>query len=567
MNIDIFDMNEALVHFNGYAMTRTETVWINRAISSNEWTHASVKSRFSFGVPGGCFADSMFDMNNVRCLSADRYGGPGIGTNGGSGRIGFIDGFQIKGIGRSPLVGQSKTEWHSYGGQSLIDAMLEAINSLVFGVVLPIGTIQCNAIIYTGSDTAYMPVGDRESVKGPGALLVRSSCARPANFLRAPEFRLRKDALPVVLDDVARTMRVNQVLYQKFGSHGEVVKYIGNFLSKCANQFSFSLLFRISHGVLSPSNTSLDGKWVDLTNVGFVNSGINFLNDDPLVSFFDEINEIISIVDEFMYTYGKYNNFDLNIAPLINYYREEVAAYTTYHAPRLFGLEAGVFSRCCSKDVCDDLMSAVRGLLYERPNKVIASSVNFGDADPIAIFLASLFGSITNRSSPVVGYAEPFYRLCLDIFSTSSSGLSFKSFLSRAAISSLKKAYFSSFFMRSRILKSLINVVEICDLSACADYIDSYEDIASWVFQSEAESRAVIFKSGGIEVAYDAPSSDYLITVRKKIFRLSCVSDLRARLNATRGSCFVVDGYDFFEAVTKILDVLESLEGVESNAH
>src|SRR5579864_2830773 len=36
---------------------------------------------------------------------ADCYGGAGIGSNGGSGRAVFLNGYHVKGIGRTPLVG------------------------------------------------------------------------------------------------------------------------------------------------------------------------------------------------------------------------------------------------------------------------------------------------------------------------------------------------------------------------------------------------------------------------------------------------------------------------------
>ena len=57
----------------------------------------------------------------------DRYGGSGIGKNGGSGRCAIINGVQIKGVGRTQLAVSDDDLWHSYGGLNLQDAIYGSV--------------------------------------------------------------------------------------------------------------------------------------------------------------------------------------------------------------------------------------------------------------------------------------------------------------------------------------------------------------------------------------------------------------------------------------------------------
>ena len=62
-----------------------------------------------------------------RIVNVERYGGSGIGVNGGDVRCGYFDGISTKGMRRSSLAGKDAPFWHSYGGASLRDGIREVI--------------------------------------------------------------------------------------------------------------------------------------------------------------------------------------------------------------------------------------------------------------------------------------------------------------------------------------------------------------------------------------------------------------------------------------------------------
>src|SRR5690348_8288649 len=83
---------------------------------------------------------------------AERYGGRGVGLNGGGARCGTTGLVQIKGIGKTPLVGVKSTEAeHSYGGASLQEAVREALWGEICHIALPFGAVRSFGIIETGT--------------------------------------------------------------------------------------------------------------------------------------------------------------------------------------------------------------------------------------------------------------------------------------------------------------------------------------------------------------------------------------------------------------------------------
>ncbi|EQD26031.1 MchC protein, partial [mine drainage metagenome] len=107
-------------------------------------------------------------------------------------------------------------------------------------------------------------------------LLVRELCARPAHFLYAANFSFADEYVTQYSNDSGRVCSALEELNKIYGGTSGVINLIGDFLRKCAAQFAFSRAHRLQHGVLSPSNISISGQWLDLANVSFVNSGINF---------------------------------------------------------------------------------------------------------------------------------------------------------------------------------------------------------------------------------------------------------------------------------------------------
>ena len=196
-------------------------------------------------------------------MLAERYGGFGIGDNGGGVRCGNVDSFQIKGIGTNQLVGSGANFMHSYGGLNLVDAVHEAVSTMIFENVLPVGVAKVFGIILLGKRCAYSNPDNNSSkpVEEFGALLIRESTDRSGHLLRAAQFDVKPEFSHIMCSDVERI----RSLYRALASESDFINSIGRFLSGCANQIAFAHAVRVSHGNISPSNLCFDGKWVDLT--------------------------------------------------------------------------------------------------------------------------------------------------------------------------------------------------------------------------------------------------------------------------------------------------------------
>lgn len=105
------------VNHPGFLATRMldgKVVWINPEWASDESLPADAdvfevfRSRFACMIPNSeLFSSLRFDQSAPVELLAERYGGCGIGYNGGGVRCGNLGKYQIKGIGKNLLAGQS----------------------------------------------------------------------------------------------------------------------------------------------------------------------------------------------------------------------------------------------------------------------------------------------------------------------------------------------------------------------------------------------------------------------------------------------------------------------------
>jgi hypothetical protein len=125
---------------------------------------------------------------------AERYGGAGLGPNGGGVRCLDIDGVQYKGIGANLLAGSTTDRWHRHGALSAQDAVREVIWGELFDRALPYGAVRALALTATGTQFA-VEVGE---AKAPGwasrAIVAREPVVRPAHFMRSIFFEPGADA-------------------------------------------------------------------------------------------------------------------------------------------------------------------------------------------------------------------------------------------------------------------------------------------------------------------------------------------------------------------------------------
>lgn len=186
---------------------------------------------------------------------ADRYGGFGIGCNGGSGRAAYINGYYVKGIGPTPLVGKTADKIHSTGFIELNACIKESIISECVELEFPWGGVPTLAIIGTG-------IFKNEKMKKSSelCLLVRPAFLRPAHFDRASFFL---SALPIQgFHDSRRVKSMIMAAVKNFGAI-EFKNIWHNLHERWAEQLAYGFAHRFCHGGESPSNIAIDGRLLD----------------------------------------------------------------------------------------------------------------------------------------------------------------------------------------------------------------------------------------------------------------------------------------------------------------
>jgi hypothetical protein len=231
----------------------------------------------------------------------DRYGGSGIGHNGGSGRAGFINGYNVKGIGRTPLVSALTPQSHASGGAYLEECVRETIFSEIAALRLPHSAVPTLAIIDTGEiqdwKTTWMPTMERRT------LLVRPAFLRPAHFERATGF-ISQNAREGGLDET-RVERMFQQLLTRL-TPGDVMQVYHALWTRWTEQLAWGFVNRLPHVSNTTSNISLDGRLVDFGAMTAVPSWARIASSYHREGFLEQINAIQNGVKSIGYYFGKH---------------------------------------------------------------------------------------------------------------------------------------------------------------------------------------------------------------------------------------------------------------------
>lgn len=188
----------------------------------------------------------------------DRYGGDGIGTNGGSGRAAVLGPFHVKGLGRTPLVSSATDAAHASGGAYLEECVREVILSEIAAAEFPHGAVPALAVVLTGRVQIWAtdsgPKSERRS------LLVRPCVLRPAHFERATRF-LNGNQKEGALD----SSRVNEMFdaATRLWGRGAFEAQCGVFFARWIEQIAYSWVHRLPHCGVNTSNVAFDAAWLD----------------------------------------------------------------------------------------------------------------------------------------------------------------------------------------------------------------------------------------------------------------------------------------------------------------
>lgn len=573
--LNISDFSENLVEYACVRVRNTETVWINDAeiamlsqVLGGDPTPESFAHFFSYLPPeNSCFQEENLDLADVRMYQAERYGGGGIGNNGGGGRVGNYGGFQIKGTGPNPLGDSTGSTWHSYGSLHLVDAAYEAIMSTILNQLLPQGCVKTYGLVFTSSSGALHAKG---SVLHPasGALLVRDLSVRPAHFMRATLFSPTKSSK--LMPDRHRVRLVNRQLRKQFEYDNNYVKYLGAFILSAAKQFAFALAARIAHGVLTPSNICLDGRWIDLTETRFLPGGTNFCGQTP---FYQEAQIVVQVIVELAHVYGKSNGVQFNLIPLIAYYQKMFDSCFAYYSLGILGLPAAAQSDAAESDEGKLVAKALRAVITSNKTPLRKIDDVPDPKDPVVAFIRALYLALAGHQGFPAELAcvlrrdgvehqqvtDAFAKLCAFAAGATDSGPSGAIQHIACAIKAWRWARLSALFYRSRITPHLFHLEAERSPADIGAYITECIDNANWIFSEATEGAIPILQTRALRLIFDTVRGAYVLDMGGTHLFTRYADCLRHLRNSD--AQLVLDGnfdaVDYLDSLAVILAELE----------
>lgn len=217
-------------------------------------------------------------VDTSKVLYAERYGSLGRNAQGGGARVGTDFSYQIKGVGRTPLLGcRNVDRAYATGELPLGEAVREHIWGEVLHAALPYGAVRSALVIDTGTYCKPIEPNSHEP-KTPRGLLVRQCALRPAHFMRATYFQ-KAPGLAIPHDRIRVEEAIAclpHVLPMAEGTHTNdgglesVLHGLAEFSSRLATQHATARARRFMHGAITPSNLCIQGRWLDFDSVSRV---------------------------------------------------------------------------------------------------------------------------------------------------------------------------------------------------------------------------------------------------------------------------------------------------------
>lgn len=341
--VDPLDWGHALcVVFKAHRLAAAQVTWINRrwflehgidvtTQATRARTEAWLLRRFAYVVPRPEDSDAAFASDSVEFL-ADRYGATGLVPNGGSGRAGIRDGFQVKGIGVTPLVGVDADWLHSHGCVWLEEAIREAMFAELLAAESPAGAIPTIAILDTGLRMDHQgEAGERR------ALVVRPFVLRLAHLQRAPSFRPLNGDLDAQPADATRTRDA----VRAYRATADCLKAVmpTELFHRLGKQVAFSHLHRISHGGFFSSNLTLRGEFIDFGAATALPDWGHYQSSPTSPRFGDEERNIVQIAQSLAFYLRKYGEDNVgNVADMLHAFRSGYASGSVEETEKIWGL-------------------------------------------------------------------------------------------------------------------------------------------------------------------------------------------------------------------------------------
>lgn len=550
------------VSFQMLKCTGATVAWSNRHLAYEGGDEALIDA-FAYQIPKE--PPAAWPDVPRKTFYAECYGGQGIHHNGGGVRVGWTDDWLVKGIGINLLSGYSDedaAEYRRNGRAGLGEMLVEAIWGEVLHHALPYGAVRMTAILRTTEKLD-------DPLKSTGGLGIRQFAWRPAHFMRAPTFHVKPENRALIPHD---TLRVKEAIARLPGlvpmphglSSAEIAKLrplqrlkigLEEMVRRFGEQMAAAKAKRLSHGTLSTSNVSLDGRWNDLNSVSALPSYGYRRNMTP---FWDDQESLLTTIDLLCFYIQKYfpaisgeqpesmpSKATLTAA-FRKFYQDALArrfvslcGYPQNVLNRVWATRDG---RAAMQQLAAVLIKLARsGHSPRRPyHDAMEENTVAGDYDLMNIlktlsicrvkrnrmsFLEPLFEDKSLR-----GYLDRQYGVVEEMMfkEARSLGVSARGFTRLIAINCDKAGRNIPFLFRNVIFEKCQHLAELpislADARVEIDLtIQAVIDESRTVYQEPRNFRTLLWCAGESTVAYDARSDDLIADIDGQETRLSCL--------------------------------------------
>ncbi len=440
------------------------------------------------------FVDIKFNKNNVKHLTAEQYGGEGVSKNGGGARCGNIDCFQLKGIGVNPLLGTYDRFGNSNGIYSVHEGLREIIYTLLFDHIFPGKVVKILGLINLGESTHADP---SFGITLPLVISVREKCVRPAHFFRAIHFTPRKEDRSKIVSDIARVRYAWKQLSKELPNNQQAINLIYEFLSNSADMFARAYIYRFAHGAISPSNISIDGKWLDVTNASFINGCQNYQAAKDTTAFSCEPDNVFLIANQFLLECETYCQTSLayHRGQLYHYYFTRLLNEKLNCLPELFGMnrvKQQRFHHYHERLLTDytAFLTAHMTLSVGAPGKEFDSS--------LLHYVVVQFHEALDRQGNLYLMLEQYYQ------DNASSFKDFESLVIFCFIRSVKRIIYARIFMSETVQRTVYDCIAQHHFRKIYELIDQYGVISREMFNEDNhQQKLVVIDANPAQLIFD----------------------------------------------------------------
>lgn len=553
----IFDLaeqfNRVPVEIN--RVSGTQILWRANSLSdTGNLTDQEFTYRYSWVIRDGFFFEPSRILADRETAFAERYGGSGIGCNGGGARVINFHGIQLKGVGANSLAGRDAPHSHSYGGLDIQGAVKEIVYSRLLNKISPVGAQQIHGLLLLDRSSAA-----HNGNKAPSVLMVREQAVRPAHFLPCLDFRVKPEYQNSLRSDFSRILGI----YKNIAKSSLLTDFyvlIQDFLDKCADQMSFFRMARLSHNALIPSNLCFDGRVLDTGLCSFVVSGTNY---GQLTSFFEEAAIPPLIARELFHLIKKFTLNEVIEDHFLSLYGEKFNQYAIINAGFVFGINREMsikFSRSIEWLKISSRLQSLLSLGSIEKTSILPTvdSIDFAND----IIAASLFAVLHKKEICVPSkYLSEFSNDLASLMK--STHVAFEGyhgsediFSVAFAIQTLKRIFLSSYFFITYIGRSVDVAASGDDFEKTVEIIHDNDKIMHWFFEDLASEKCTLFSSQNLAIEFDCLKNQFRVACKdSQPERFKSAIELLSYISHARDS-FIIQDYDFQPFLIKLCSLL-----------